>query len=264
MTEELKKWAESLDRDIVSVIIPTYNRSRFLGPMLKSLDSCVSGPILDIIIVDDGSDEYNTGVNAQIFREYEIDGNFHSVRYIKLDENSGTVSVPRNIGISYSLGRTISPTDDDCLPKNKKFAQLYDLLWKDEKTLLAFGDREEYQADINGDFAYYRTVSCSNFSTLKQEVGLDNGQFIYKADAYQFAPPQFPINACDWELYSRFAPYGDFSYCGQPVCKYLWHGNNISHTPKHKRVNPINILSKYTQYFKEGAFKDACTSILNT
>lgn len=262
--EKLKKWAESLDTDIISVIVPTYNRSHFLGPLLKSLDICVSSPILDIIIVDDGSDEYHSGVNALIFREYEIEGNFHSLRYIKIDYNSGTVCIPRNIGISYSLGRTISPTDDDCLPRNKKFAQLYELLWANDKTLLAFGDREEYQSDINGDFNYYRTVNCSKFMLSKQEVGLDNGQFIYKADAYQFTPPQFPINACDWELYSRFAPYGDFSYCGQAVCKYLWHGSNISHTPKHKRVDPIKVLSGYLQYFNEGVFKDECASLLNT
>lgn len=262
--ERLKEWVESLDKDIISVIVPTYNRSHFLGPLLKSLEGCIYSSILDVVIVDDGSEEYHSGVNAQLFRDYETEGNFHSLRYIKLDENSGTVSIPRNIGISHCLGRTIAPTDDDCLPRNKKFAQLYGPLWENNKTLLAFGDREEYQADINGDFNYYRTVNCSKFVLSKEEVGLDNGQFIYKADVYQFAPPQFPINACDWELYSRFAPYGDFSYCGQAVCKYLWHGNNISHTSKSKRVNPLKVLSKYLHYFKEGAFKDGCASLLNT
>ena len=264
MNEQLKQWAESLNKDIISVVVPTYNRSNFLGPLLKALESCVYSSILDVVIVDDGSDEYHGGVNAQLFREYETENVFHTLRYIKLDDNSGTVSIPRNIGISHILGRAIAPTDDDCLPRNKKFAQLYGPLWENNKTLLAFGDREEYQADINGDFNYYRTVNCSKFELSKESVGLDNGQFIYKADVYQWAPPQFPINACDWELYSRFAPYGDFTYVGQPVSKYLWHGRNISHTPKHARPNPLSKLEKYLPYFKEGAFKDACKSLLNS
>lgn len=264
MNEKLKHWAESLDKDIISIIVPTYNRSNFLGPLLKTLNNCILHEKFDVIIIDDGSDDYHGGVNARLFNEYELDNPFKNIRYIKLDKNSGTVTIPRNIGISYALGRNIAPTDDDCLPKTRKFEQLISLLWEKDNNILAFGDREEYQADTNGDFAHYRTIDCSRFTETKMTVGLDNGQFIYKADAYQWAPPQFPINACDWELYSRFASYGDFVYCGQPVCKYLWHGGNISRISKAARVNPLSKLEYYIPYFNEGPFKDGCESLLNT
>lgn len=263
MSEQLKLWAESLNKDLVSVVVPTYNRSHFLGPLLKSLESCSLSNWMNVIIVDDGSEDYHAAVNRQLVDECATACNFDSINLIKLDENSGTVSIPRNIGISWAEGRSIAPTDDDCLPRAKKFLMV-NTLWALEKTLLIFGDREEYQADINGDFNYYRTVNCGKFELLKESVGLDNGQFIYKADVYQWAPPQFPINACDWELYSRFAPYGDFTYVGQPVCKYLWHGKNISHVPKSNRPDPLLKLEKYLEYFKEGAFKDACKNLLNS
>lgn len=263
-SNELKQWAESLDKDIISVVVPTYNRSNFLASLLKTLEKCTLNNRLDVVVVDDGSDDYNSGTNAKLCNEYELGNPFKHIRYIKLDKNSGTVSIPRNIGISYILGRSIAPTDDDCLPKARKFEQLIEHLWASDHNLLAFGDREEYQSDTNGDFSYYRTVDCSRFTEAKTCVGLDNGQFIYKADVYQFAPPQFPINACDWELYSRFADYGNFAYCGQPVCKYLWHGGNISRIAKPSRVNPLDKLEYYIPYFNEGPFKNGCKSLLNT
>lgn len=259
----MKSWVESLDPNIISVIIPTFNRENFLSACIESLKKSDKALQLDIIVIDDKSDDYNAANNIKICDNAKQSGAFYNVRLIQLHENTGTVSIPRNIGISHAVGRTIAPTDDDCMPRNKKF-DLFPLLWEKESTVLAYGDRDEYSLDINGDFQFYRTVKCSQYVNDKKSVGIDNGQFIYKADNYINVPPIFPINACDWELYSRFAEYGDFAYLPLSVCRYYWHNTNISRIPKNMRVNPLKVLPKFMDYFKDGEFKNACASLLST
>jgi len=210
---------------------------------------------LDIIVIDDGSNEYDAAMNATVAIQ-------NSAKYIKLEENSGSVSIPRNIGISWASGEYIAPTDDDCLPKSKKFSSLLTLM-TDPSVILAFGNRDEFVLQ-NSSFEFVRTVSCGGYVNNPKEVGIDNGQFIYRTSVYNSIKPVIAINACDWELYSRISDLGKFAHTNQSVCKYLWHANNISRIPKPNRVDPIKILPKYLKYFKEGPYKDACQSLLNT
>ncbi len=260
----INQWIDSLNKDIISVIIPTYNRHKYFACCLRSLAACEMAEKLEIIVVEDGSDDFNFSANKNLIDAYincDMD-----IKYIRLSENTGTVSIPRNIGISHASGRTIAPTDDDCFPSPKKF-QLFNDLWTNEKNVLAFGNREEYSCTLDGDvfpnpihaeqkFPHYAT-------THKKEVGLDNGQFIYKTDVYKDIKPVFAINACDWELYKNIADLGDFVYRDFVVSKYLWHHTNISRTPKHRRVNPLAVLPNFLEYFKPNEFTDACINSVN-
>lgn len=260
----ISKWIKDLEIDKISCVIPTFNRPELLQ---TSLDYLIANKFsftgekidlfnLELIIVDDGSNDYESSLNKEIcdhysvFNEKEIE-----IKYIKLDENSGTVSIPRNIGISHISGRTIAPVDDDCLCLMHKLKTLYETLYNEyDEALLAFGDRAEstYKDEI---ITPIRGVSAKNQNP--KEVGLDNGQFIYKADVYNYIKPVFAINACDWELYKQIAEFGKFNYVSSVVCNYLWHNNNISILkPKPMRVNPYDVLGKYKKYFKDGPFKD--------
>lgn len=256
---EIKTWIESLDRDIITVIIPTYNRHNFLSAALHSLAKCELGKKLEIIVVEDGSDEFTSSSNVSLLNS--LSKNWANTQYVRLHINSGTVTIPRNVGISYANGAILSHTDDDCLPKKRKFIISEEL--KEASTILVYGDREEYSADTNGDFHYYRTVSCPQYESHKKSVGIDNGQFLYKAEVYDHVKPNFSINACDWELYSSFADYGNFKYINLPVCKYLWHATNISRTPKQFRKKPLELLGNFLDSFKEGYFKNECANLLS-
>jgi hypothetical protein len=91
---------------------------------------------------------------------------------------------------------------------------------------------------------------------------VDNGQFIYKNDTYSKVGPVFPINACDWETYKLLAPHGDFAYTPDVVCKYIWHENNSSRTPKEKRINPMNVLGEFVEYFRGSSFEEKVLGLL--
>lgn len=255
----MSEWIDSLDSNLISVILPTYNRPQFLRASLHHIySSQLSNCELEIIIVDDGSTEDNLSV---IF-DYD---KLLNIYYIKLDQNSQTVCVPRNIGISWANGRIIAPTDDDCFVLPNKFNNLFNKLNEDLANIMAFGNREVYHIDNNGDFNLSSVVDCAHFQNLpyKRDVGLDNGQFIYRTDVYNSIDPIFSINACDWYTYSSFHHLGNFAHINESVCQYLWHGKNISLNGASCRKNPLTVLPNYLSYFREGPYLDKCRSILN-
>lgn len=241
----------------ISAVIPTYNRPKFLESTLLALYE-QSFKDFEIIVVDDGSNDYEANFNKMICEVYsKMD---LQIKYIKLHKNSGTVSIPRNIGIAHSIGEFIAPVDDDCICERNKFELLYDILT--DNAVLAYGERLDCLI-TNGIIAPNNISSTSYLQSQKFRLGIDNGQFIYKADTfYKAGGPIFPINACDWETYKLIAPYGDFVYTPEVVCKYIWHETNSSRTPKERRVNPMNVLGEFVEYFRGSSFEEKVLGLL--
>lgn len=96
---------QSLSSPLVSVIIPAYNQSQYLG---KAIESVLAQTYthLETIIVDDGS----TDDTATVSRHYTSD---KRVRYI-FQENAG-LSAARNTGIRHARGKYLTFLDSDDL-----------------------------------------------------------------------------------------------------------------------------------------------------
>ena len=96
-----------MDRqDLVSIIIPTYNRAHLLP---RALESCLkqSYQNIELIIVDDcSSDNTSAVVNSYLASHKQIS-------YIKKKKNEGA-AFTRNIGIEYSRGTFLMFLDSDC------------------------------------------------------------------------------------------------------------------------------------------------------
>lgn len=90
------------NQPIVSIIIPTYNRTDFLKLTLQSvLNQTIQD--FEIIVVDDGTPDDENMFLCQTFEK---------VKYIKI-ENSGGPAKPRNVGIREAKGKYIAFVDDD-------------------------------------------------------------------------------------------------------------------------------------------------------
>lgn len=255
----MDEWVNSLDPNLISIILPTYNRPKFLKSSLDNICNVVKSNFeIEVIIIDDGS----TINNIDVISAY---AHLLDIFFIRLNHNSKTVCIPRNIGISWASGRIIAPTDDDCLVTPNKFSSLFSKLNEDPANIMAYGNREVYHVDSNGDFHLSEIVRCPRYQNkqFQTALGIDNGQFIYRADVYKSINPVFSINACDWHTYSSFAHLGNFGYVDESVCQYLWHGKNTSLTGAPNRQKPFSIIQHYLKYFKEGPYLDKCRSILN-
>ena len=90
-------------KPLVSVVIATYNRSKFI---CETVDSILnqSNQNLELIVVDDGS----TDNTEELILKYSN----KNIRYVKTD-NWGGPARPRNIGINLAKGKYIAFCDDD-------------------------------------------------------------------------------------------------------------------------------------------------------
>ena len=95
-------------RALVSVVIPTQDRSTVLPRAIESVLAQSYRP-LELIVVDDGSADGTPGV----VRSYDQS----KVRYIRLEERRGPATA-RNVGIEAATGEYISflDSDDEYLP----------------------------------------------------------------------------------------------------------------------------------------------------
>lgn len=110
-----------IKKNLVSIIITSYNSEKYIK---KTLDSVISQTYqnFEVIVVDDCSSDKTYA----ILKKYEAaDKRF---KIFKLKKNSGTASVPRNYGILRSEGEFLSFLDsDDVWLKNKLHIQIKEL-----------------------------------------------------------------------------------------------------------------------------------------
>ncbi len=95
--------------NIVSVVIPTYNRAHLITDALNSIVEQSYRP-LEVIVVDDGSED-DTEQQVENWKRAYSDDEELSVRYVHQENQGGNVA--RNRGIQEALGGCIAFLDSD-------------------------------------------------------------------------------------------------------------------------------------------------------
>lgn len=215
----------------ISVVIPTYNRAKYLPDALDSvLEQKNHGYQLEIIVVDDGSTD---GTDKLIRGQYK-----DRVIYKKLRKNTGMPAVVRNHGMKLATGKFIAFQDSDDLWANDKLASQMPL-FDDPEVVFVYGNCGYIRPDgsviegkrainnepVNG-YGFMRKVSrqASPFPTptviLRRSV----------IDAIGLFNEKLRI-ATDTDYWIRVATVGKFAYCDQLVAYMRRDGSNISSRP---------------------------------
>ncbi|WP_299238949.1 glycosyltransferase family 2 protein [Sulfurihydrogenibium sp.] len=92
-------------KDLVSVIMPNYNRAKYISEAIESVIS-QTYPIWELMIIDDCS----TDNSVNIIEEYVAKD--ERIKLIRLPKNSGP-AIARNTGIEVASGRYIAFLDSD-------------------------------------------------------------------------------------------------------------------------------------------------------
>ena len=215
----------------ISVIIPTFNRAKYLPEALDSvLEQKSSGYTLEVIVIDDGS----TDGTDKLMREKYKD----KVIYKKLSKNTGMPAVVRNHGMKLARGEFIAFQDSDDLWTSEKLAAQMPL-FDNPDVVFVYGDCGYIRPDgsviggkrainnepVNG-YAFMRKVSrqSSPFPTptviLRRSVIDTIGLFNEKLRI-----------ATDTDYWIRVATVGKFAFCDQLVAYMRRDGSNISSRP---------------------------------
>ncbi len=114
--------------ELVSVVIPTYNRADLV---LRAIDSVLNQTYnnLEVIVCDDGSTDNTKEVVSA------IDDN--RVIYVGLKNNSGQ-SVARNVGVKRAKGKYIAFNDSDDVWHKDKLAKQIKILSEDNNSKVCF------------------------------------------------------------------------------------------------------------------------------
>ncbi|MEO1206266.1 MAG: glycosyltransferase family 2 protein [Pseudomonadota bacterium] len=119
----------------VSVIIPTFNRARYLRPCIEAVLN-QSRPPAEVLVVDDGS----TDNTAEVVQEFG-----DSVRYLA-KPNSGK-SASLNLALTHTSHPVIWIMDDDDIASPKALETLSNLLDENPDAGMAFGRFDRFVKD---------------------------------------------------------------------------------------------------------------------
>lgn len=207
----------AVETHLVSVVITTYNHSRFIETAIRSV-LAQEYKTIETIVVDDGSND-NTA---------SLVSSFPGIKYI-YQENKG-LSAARNTGLDKATGEYICFLDaDDWL--------LHDALFINEKFLSA----DPKLAFVAGAHKFYHD-NTGGFSPVVKEPGenlyhaLLNGNFIgmhaavlYRTEIIRnFRYDENLSNCEDYDLYLRIARVYPIQFHKTIIAVYRKHQHNMS------------------------------------
>jgi len=236
----------------VSVIIPTYNQSKFLETAIKTALSQTYKPY-EIIVVDDGS----TDNTKKLCWKYK-----KKIKYI-YQKNKGT-SAARNTGINHATGDFIALLDsDDYWHPDKTLEQLkyYEIMANPNVGII---DCYIKIVDINGDKLYNKNKVKKGFvfkKMLYQNIINSVNSVLIKKDVFDKVGlfDESIKGQEDWEMWVRIAKEFEIHTLKKELAIYLKHdagySSNCSLMVKQNKETISKVINKHKNELTPGEIK---------
>jgi len=206
---------------LISIIIPTYNRSEFL---LNSINSILSQSIKDfeILVVDDGSTDNTKEVVTNLSDKRILYFNYGKI---------GNISKLRNIGIKKSNYDIIGFCDDDDLwsdpdklKKQLKHLKNYNLVCSNALVIDSEGNtiKEKYYHEFDKDFIVDKSHLLSRGNSVLTPGILLNKNLLIKHNLF-FDETEFSIYCEDYEFLIRLSSYTEMYFVAQTLISVRIH-----------------------------------------
>lgn len=232
----------------VSVIIPTYNRAKFLRSAIKSA-LMQTFTDYEIIVSDDRSTDHTREV-VEIFKDKRI-------KYVRNEGNRGP-SATRNTAISASEGEYIAFLDDDDE-------------WLPEKLKSQVHLLDKSPLNICGVYSNRLMINKSNGQIISDNPGTDKlrGNLLYqlaikspihtstvlvrKKCLDEVGPFDETMSYMeDRDLWIRLSINWDFEYIEKPLTKAYFHSKgHLSYNLKGQTESREKLLERYQPLFKK-------------
>jgi len=136
-----------------SIIIPTYNRDRFLANTLAALThQTYPGDLLEVVVVDDGSSEDT----MRVIRKYE---KLLNLFYVRQKDAGYRAAAARNLGIRASTGDVAIFVDDDTMLFPKYVEAYMEVMHVTDKAVL-LGHRSYVDVSNIDDDSVLSDIEC--------------------------------------------------------------------------------------------------------
>lgn len=221
-----------MNKPLVSVIIPTYNREDVILRAVESVKNQTYKNI-EIIIIDDCSSD-----NTYEVIKSELNSN---IRYYKNEKNQGGAG-SRNVGASKANGEIFAFLDSDdewydykIEEQMKMFNDNIDLVYSGY-VIINEQTKEETRFNNDGEITLKKILSNNCIGTtssicIKKDRFLEIGGFDKSLTSCQ-----------DWDLYIRAFKDNNFSMVTKACVKYYYHNNSIT-------GNYLNVINGHKKVF---------------
>lgn len=215
---------------LISVVIPAYNAAAFLPAAVENVRR-QNQPLLEIIVVDDGSQDDSANVASSL-----------KVRYFR-QENSGPAAA-RNAGLTEARGEFIAFLDaDDLWPEGSLQARV-DCLQSNPNIEIALGKvrcLREVAPTENTDAAEPATELSEPF------VSFNIGAALYRKSVFEkigaFDPALRFGEDTDWFMRAREAGVG-LLVLSETTLHYRLHEGGMTHGKSAADLNMVRVLKK--------------------
>jgi glycosyltransferase involved in cell wall biosynthesis len=228
-------------RDLVSVVIPTYNYARFVGEAVESALGQTYRNI-EVIVVDDGSTDHTQDVLRR------FGGAIASIR----KQNQG-LSAARNTGIMHARGAYVAFLDSDDIWLPEKIALQMDAFGGDCSVglvtcggLLMREDGEIYgsysREPVAGRARLLEKLVMENFVAGGSDACIRRVCF----DAVGLFDESLR-SAEDWDMWLRITRRYGVRFLTQPLCKVRVSSKSMSSASNNATMisNELAVLDKY-------------------
>lgn len=229
-----------MNREKITVIIPTYNRSKLLERALKSAIN-QSYTDIEIIIVDDSDDNEERIKNKKRVEEL----NDKRVVYLVTNGKEGGGKA-RNMGIKVANGGFIAFLDDDDVWFKEKLRIELQKIKNEEKVGIVYCDYILY----NNEEKVVAIVKNRKKGCIYQDLLLsfcvgETSSTLIKKDVFDnigYFDESLPANQ-EYDLYIRIAEKYKFDYVPEPLLKKYHYNQRIS-SDFNKKVKGLKLLHK--------------------
>jgi glycosyltransferase involved in cell wall biosynthesis len=251
-----------MDKNLVSVVIPTYNTSNFL---IKAIQSVINQTYKnwELIIVDDGS----TDQTRQIVEEFQKKDS--RIKYF-FQNNKGQ-GAARNLGIKNASGNYIAFLDSDDEFFENKLERVISYFEKDKNIGFIYTD-----AIIIGDYLYKKRrseivtpYSGKIYTKLLFNNFITTSTVVVKREVLQncglFDESNFLRNFEDYDLWLRIAKKYKIEYIPEVLVKYYfvpkitsWKKRRRAYKAMiyiyYKNLKIANVYEKFIIMYKLGEY----------
>jgi glycosyltransferase involved in cell wall biosynthesis len=240
---------------LISVIIPCFNRARFLPDAVRSLQA-QTYPNWECTIVNDGSTDNSASVAENLARAEP------RVRVVN-QPNRGPAAA-RNRGLAEARGRFIQFLDSDDVLKPQKFELQLSSFADSQKLVVAicdyyFARSDDLQIE---ESSYYTSPAFRTSNHLAElisrwetHLSIPCHCFLFDARFFSLHRVRFDEslrNHEDWECWVRIFSFQPFvSYQNIKLAVYRFHPNSISRDRRAMRQGFLNASDKLRRRFRK-------------